>query len=114
MAYEIARECMSSFKESDPSSEQIKRNLDLMRKAAFSGGIYRGSRVEESKQTEPKKVIEDKPKRAHVVRALAELKKSHVARAKVEADLNAQSQSQVRKHHQRISHRKCSGGEPEA
>ena len=93
MAYEIARECMSSFKESDPSPEQIKQNLDLMRKAAFSGGIYRVSRVEESKQTERKKVTEDKSKRAHVVRALAELKKSHVVRAKVQADLNVKAKS---------------------
>jgi hypothetical protein len=92
LAYEIARECMSSFKESNPNPDQIKRNLDLMRKAAFSGGVYKGSKVEESKHTERKKIMtEDKSKKAQVVRALAELKRSHVGRAKVEADLNAKA-----------------------
>jgi hypothetical protein len=86
---------MSSFKETDPSPEQIKRNLDVMRKAAFSGGTYKSSRVEESKQVDRKKIAaEDKSRRANVVQALSDLKRSqHVIRVKVEADLNAKAKS---------------------
>ncbi|KAL3765839.1 hypothetical protein ACHAW5_004156 [Stephanodiscus triporus] len=94
LAYEIARDCMSSFKEADPSPEQIKRNLDVMRKAAFSRDSYRSSRVEESKQIDRKKIAaEDKSRRANVVQALSDLKRSHVTKVKVEADLNAKAKS---------------------
>jgi hypothetical protein len=82
---------MSSFNDSDPNPEQIKRNLDQMRKAAFSGGMYRGNRMEESKQMVKKTATEDKSKRAHVVRALSELKRSHVGKAKVEAKINTKA-----------------------
>lgn len=83
---------MSSFNDGDPNPEQIKRNLDQMRKAAFSGDMYRGNRMEESKQMERKKIAtEDKSKRAHVVRALSELKRSHVGRVKVEAKINTKA-----------------------
>ena len=36
MAYELARDCHNSFKHTSPTQEQAKRNVDLMRKAAFS------------------------------------------------------------------------------
>ena len=50
--------------------------------------------VEESKQTDRNKIAkEDRSRRANVVRALSELKRSHVVRAKVEADLNAKAKS---------------------
>ena len=34
LASKAARGCMSSFTDTDPSPEQIKRNIDVMRKAA--------------------------------------------------------------------------------
>jgi len=36
VAYELARECYSKFKDDDVSPEQAKKNVALMRKAAFS------------------------------------------------------------------------------
>ena len=36
MAYELARDCFGSFKHDDPSPEQAKKNVEMMRKAAFS------------------------------------------------------------------------------
>ncbi|KAL7554129.1 hypothetical protein ACHAWF_017521, partial [Thalassiosira exigua] len=40
-AYELARECRESFKVKDPTPQQVKSNLSMMRKAAFSGGEFR-------------------------------------------------------------------------
>ena len=34
-AYEMARDCCDSFAEENPTKDQVKRNVALMRKAAF-------------------------------------------------------------------------------
>ena len=47
-AYNVARECMLSFKGLDPSPEQIMRNLDKLRKAAISKGGIGADHVERS------------------------------------------------------------------
>jgi len=55
MAYELARECCYSFKENDPTPEQVKRNLNVMRKAAFSGLECRRNCSEESRPDDQQK-----------------------------------------------------------
>ena len=56
LASKAARGCMSSFTDTDPSPEQIKRNIDVMRKAADevvvseNRGIRGGKKIERKKK----------------------------------------------------------------
>ena len=90
MAYEMARECCGSFEEEDPTPEQIKLNLDMMRKAAFSGGEYKRHYSEELRLDMPKEigVTQDKPKRSTVP---GKREKSDAELAKVKAELDAKA-----------------------
>jgi hypothetical protein len=61
VAYELARDCHSAFKDDDPSPEQAKKNLMLMRKAAFAP--FQACQVENGKRKYSKKAkVEDEGK----------------------------------------------------
>jgi len=90
-AYEVARECCRRFKELDPTPEQVKRNLDLMRKAAFSARVYSEESMQE--QSKQKNTAQDKSTRSSVPR---KKKKNDAAvmkaeLAKVQAELDAKA-----------------------
>ncbi|KAL7543463.1 hypothetical protein ACHAXR_012751 [Thalassiosira sp. AJA248-18] len=106
VGYEIARECCNSFEEEDPTPEQVKRNLDLMRKAAFEGGWYtsRASKRDESKgddttQDKPKKKnVPGKRERSDDAAAQAVLAKAKAGHAKAKAQTCTFKKSQMAKH----------------
>ena len=52
VAYEMARDCCDSFTEENPTKDQVKRNLALMRKAAFAGGWYKKNLKQSEEQDE--------------------------------------------------------------
>jgi hypothetical protein len=61
VAYELARDCHNAFKDDDPSPEQAKKNVMLMRKAAFAP--FQACQIENGKRKYSKKAkVEDDDK----------------------------------------------------
>ncbi len=61
VAYELARDCFGAFKDDDPSPEQAKKNVMLMRKAAFAP--FQASQFDNGKRKYTKKAkVEDEAK----------------------------------------------------
>jgi hypothetical protein len=61
VAYELARDCFGSFKDDDPSPEQAKKNVMLMRKAAFAP--FEAGQIDSGKRKYSKKAkVEDQGK----------------------------------------------------